>query len=74
LVLNFALGKRDQATTDIFIEGPRQETSNQNFQITTDGFAPYLSAIPITLDDRASFAQLIKVSGKFRGRAALLSW
>ncbi len=61
LVLNFALGKRDQATTNIFIEGLRQATSNQNFQITTDGFAPYRSAIPNTLDDRASFAQLIKV-------------
>ena len=61
LVLNFALGKRDQMTTDAFIEGLRLATSRQKFQLTTDGFAPYVSAIRTTLSDRASFAQLIKV-------------
>src|SRR5258708_28315628 len=35
LVLNFALGRRSKATTDIFIKGLRQATSSQNFQITT---------------------------------------
>src|SRR5258708_23021434 len=35
LVLNFALGRRNKGTTDIFIEGLRQATSSQNFQITT---------------------------------------
>ena len=49
LVLNFALGKRDQATTDIFIEGLRHATSRQNYQISADGFAPYVSAIGNTL-------------------------
>jgi transposase-like protein len=34
LVLNFALGKRNQATTDIFIEGLRHATSRQHYQIT----------------------------------------
>jgi hypothetical protein len=53
LVLNFALGRRDQATTDIFIEGLRAATSpKQRFQITTDGFQPYVSAITTTLSDR----------------------
>jgi len=61
LVLNFALGRRDQATTDIFIEGLRQATAPQPFQVTTDGFGPYRSAITTTLDDRVDFAQLIKV-------------
>jgi transposase-like protein/IS1 family transposase len=62
LVLNFALGRRDQATTDIFIEGLRAATSpKQRFQITTDGFQPYISAITTTLSDRCDFAQLIKV-------------
>jgi IS1 family transposase len=61
LVLNFALGKRDQATTDIFIEGLRHATARQRFQITTDGFKPYKTAIPDTLGDRVDFAQLIKV-------------
>jgi transposase-like protein/IS1 family transposase len=61
LVLNFALGRRNQATTDIFIEGLRTATSPQEFQITTDGFTPYRSAIDNTLSDRVGFAQLIKV-------------
>ena len=61
LVLNCALGKRDQKTTDVFIEGLRHATASQNFQITTDGFKPYRSAIDNTLADRVDFAQLIKV-------------
>jgi len=61
LVLNFALGKRNQAATDAFIEGLRAATSSQEFQITTDGFAPYVPAIDNTLSDRCDFAQLIKV-------------
>ncbi len=61
LVLNFALGKRNQATTDIFIEGLRHATARQKFQITADGFVPYVSVIENTLADRVDFAQLIKV-------------
>ncbi|MBZ5673398.1 MAG: hypothetical protein LAP61_04060 [Acidobacteriia bacterium] len=61
LVLNFALGKRNQRTTDTFIEGLRHATARSRFQITTDGFAPYKSAISNTLHDRCDFAQLIKV-------------
>jgi len=61
LVLNFALGRRDQKTTDAFIEGLRLATAPQRFQITTDGFIPYVSAICNTLEDRVDFAQLIKV-------------
>jgi transposase-like protein/IS1 family transposase len=61
LVLNFAVGKRDQQTTDVFIEGLRLATAHQRFQITTDGFAPYRAAISNTLEDRVDFAQLVKV-------------
>jgi IS1 family transposase/transposase-like protein len=62
LVLNIALGKRDQRTTSAFVEGIRHATSHKAFQITTDGFAPYKSAITTTLHDRLTgFAQLIKV-------------
>jgi IS1 family transposase/transposase-like protein len=61
LVLNIALGKRDQSTTDVFVEGIRHATAHSPFQITTDGFAPYRSAITTTLHDRCDFAQLIKV-------------
>jgi transposase-like protein/IS1 family transposase len=61
LVLNIALGRRDQHTTDTFIEGLRAATAPQRFQISTDGFVPYVSAITTTLSDRCDFAQLIKV-------------
>jgi len=62
LVLNIAMGKRDQSTTDVFVEGLRHVTARTPFQITTDGFAPYRSAIATTLHDRVTgFAQLIKV-------------
>jgi transposase-like protein/IS1 family transposase len=62
LVLNIAMGKRDQRTTDAFIEGVRHATAPNKFQITTDGFAPYASAITTTLHDRISgYAKLIKV-------------
>ena len=61
LVLNFALGRRSQATTDAFIEGLRAATSRQQFQISTDGFQPYISAVTTTLSDRCDFAQLVKV-------------
>jgi len=61
LVLNIAMGKRDQATTDVFVEGVRQAIAPGHFQITTDGFAPYRTAIPNTLEDVADFAMLIKV-------------
>jgi transposase-like protein len=52
LVLNFALGKRNQATTDIFVEGLRAATAPKPYQVTADGFAPYVSAIETTLSDR----------------------
>src|ERR1700680_1131803 len=55
------MGKRDQATTDIFVEGIRPATAPPHFQSTTDGFVPYKSAITPTLPDRGDFAQLIKV-------------
>jgi IS1 family transposase/transposase-like protein len=61
LVLNIAMGKRDQSTTDVFVEGIRHATAVTPFQITTDGFKPYRSAISTTLHDRCDFAQLIKV-------------
>jgi transposase-like protein/IS1 family transposase len=61
LILNFALGRRDKATTDIFIEGLRAATSSQRFQITTDGFQPYVNAISDTLADRVDYGMLIKV-------------
>lgn len=61
LVLNFALGRRDQATTDVFIEGLRQATTPQRFQISTDGFQPYVSAITTTLSDRCDSTMRMQI-------------
>lgn len=56
LVLNIAMGKRDQSTTDVFVEGIRHVTARTPFQITNR------TAITTTLHDRLTgFAQLIKV-------------
>jgi len=55
------MGKRDQATTDVFIEGLRHATARTPFQIKTDGFSPYKSVISTTLGDPCDYAMLIKV-------------
>jgi IS1 family transposase len=62
LVLNIAMGKRDQATTDVFVEGVRHAIApGCTYQVTTDGFAPYRTMIPNTMGDVADYAMLIKV-------------
>jgi transposase-like protein/IS1 family transposase len=62
LVLNIAMGKRDQLTTNTFIEGLRDAIKpGTSFQITTDGFAPYKTSIPDTFGDYVDYAMLIKV-------------
>jgi transposase-like protein/IS1 family transposase len=62
LVLNFALGRRDQQTTNAFIEGLRDAVApDQAFQLSTDGFTPYVGAVDATLAHCVDFAQLVKV-------------
>lgn len=61
LVLRFHLGKRNRISTEDFIDKLRDATADHRFQITTDGFQPYLHAIDDTLGDRVDFAQLVKV-------------
>ena len=62
LVLNIAMGKRDQLTTNSFIEGLRDAIKpGTSFQITTDGFAPCcVTSIPDTFGN-IDYAMLIKV-------------
>jgi IS1 family transposase len=60
MVLCYHLGKRTMADTQIFTDRLADATRG-NFQITTDGFAPYIKAIDESLGHRVSFAQLIKV-------------
>jgi transposase-like protein/IS1 family transposase len=73
LVLNFTLGRRSQETTDVFIEGLRDAIAPGRFQITTDGFLPYISAITTTLGHRVDFARLIKVYATPQGGEARYS-
>jgi hypothetical protein len=44
-----------------FIEKLRYATSENHYQITTDGFALYPDAIHAALYDRVSYAKLVKV-------------
>lgn len=61
LALNIAMGKRDQATTNSFIEGLRDAIRpGTSFQITSDGFKPYKTSIPDTFGDYVDYAMLIK--------------
>jgi len=59
-----ALGRRNQATP-IFSSRACATglPASQRFQITTDGFQPYVSAIATTLNCRCDYAQHIKVYG-----------
>ena len=63
LVLAWHLGKRDTPSTDTFIGKLRYATGDSRFQLTTDGFKPYIKAVQMYLSGRVDFAQLIKVYG-----------
>ena len=63
LVLAFHLGKRSRISTEAFIEKLRYATSDDRYQLTTDGFPGYVPAVTTVLQDRVAFAQLIKVYG-----------
>ena len=63
LVLAYHLGKRTAKSTDTFIGKLAYATSDSRYQLTSDGFKPYVSAVKLLLRDRVDFAQLIKVYG-----------
>ncbi|MGA8089520.1 MAG: hypothetical protein WCA10_19780 [Terracidiphilus sp.] len=63
LVLAYHLGKRNAKATDAFIGKLAYATSRERYQLTSDGFGPYVSAVKMLLRDRVDFAQLIKVYG-----------
>ena len=66
LVLAYHLGKRTARATDTFIGKLAYATFGSRYQLTSDGFTPYASAIKMLLRDRVDFAQLIKVYGSPR--------
>jgi transposase-like protein/IS1 family transposase len=63
LLVAWHFGKRDQWNTDIFCAELRNATSGQ-FQLSTDGFAPYLSAVVRYLGDRVQHGTVVKNYGK----------
>jgi transposase-like protein/IS1 family transposase len=65
LVLAWHLGRRDRISTEDFVSKLRDATAPDAwFQVTTDGFSPYINAVETSLSDRADYAQLVKVYGK----------
>jgi transposase-like protein/IS1 family transposase len=60
LILAWHLVQRDFTNTAIFTEKIDRATKG-DFQITTDGFAPYRDAIGFILGGRTDFAQLVKI-------------
>ena len=61
LILCWLVGRRTAPYTEAFIERLRQATADREFQLTTDGWRPYIRAVDLALSDRVDFAQLIKV-------------
>jgi transposase-like protein/IS1 family transposase len=65
LILAWHLGRRTAKDTELFTEKLRDATTGR-FQITTDGFQPYVNAIENTFGIDVDFAQLVKVYGPSR--------
>jgi IS1 family transposase len=63
LILAHHLGKRDANSTDKFVHKLANATSHRRYQLTSDGFPPYTTAVKIFLPGRVHFAQLVKVYG-----------
>jgi transposase-like protein/IS1 family transposase len=66
LVLSYFTGKRDSKSTYEFIHD-LSERVNGHFQITTDGFKPYIAAIEDCFGASVDFAQLVKLYGRPEG-------
>jgi transposase-like protein/IS1 family transposase len=62
LIITWHLGKRSPADTELFAEKLARAMAGR-FQLSTDGFTPYLTAVPNALGWRVDFARLVKVYG-----------
>ena len=58
-IINFEVGKRDAVTTQLYIQD-LQKRVKAPFQLTTDGFGPYISEVFFTFLNQIHFAQVIK--------------
>jgi transposase-like protein/IS1 family transposase len=61
LVVAWHLGKRDRVNTEDFISKIRWATTSDRFDVSTDAFQPYESAIDAGLYDRANHSQVVKL-------------
>ncbi len=61
LILSYYLGKRNAPSAEHFIAKLSHATSPWPYQLTTDGFRPYIRAVKNQLSGRVHFAQLVKV-------------
>jgi transposase-like protein/IS1 family transposase len=59
LIVAWHLGKRSRGDTQDFADNLRRATTGR-FQLTTDGYTPYQTAIPFTFGERIDFATLVK--------------
>ncbi len=66
LVVAHHLGKRDQQSTDAFMAKLAAATSWKRFQLSTDGFRTYPSAVHDNFGPCVDFAQIVKVYGRNR--------
>src|SRR5437667_11111777 len=62
MIFVWHLGKRTPADTELFA-GRLAPATSGGFQLTTDGFTPYRTAIPAALGARVDFARLVKIYG-----------
>ena len=63
LILTYHVGKRTPLDTSIFADNLYFATRGR-FQLTTDGYTPYRTAIPAIFGNRVDFATLVKVYGE----------
>ncbi len=61
LVVAWHLGKRDRGNTEDFISKIRSATAPGWFDVSTDAFQPYETAIDAGLYDRANHSQVVKL-------------
>lgn len=62
MIVAWHMGKRDPFHTRVFAEKLRDATVGR-FQLTTDGYRPYLNVMPSVFGGRIDYATLVKVYG-----------
>lgn len=61
LVIAWHLGRRDRVNTEDFVSKIRRATAPGRFDVSTDAFQPYETAIDAGLYDRANHSQVVKL-------------